>query len=106
MSFDHLSPFSQVTSEHQEWGRGHPVSPAKEEEMVGLTSRTLTTQPSLPKTEGGSQELCGADVALSPPRPCLDPSTAIAAVREAPHVLKVQPRKSDGESSICLCIYC
>ncbi|XP_032771036.1 mitogen-activated protein kinase kinase kinase 19 [Rattus rattus] len=95
-SQEDLTESSQVTSEHQEWGRGHLVSPAKEEEMVGLTSRTLTTQPSLLKTEGGSQELCGADVALSPPRPCLDPSTAIAAVREeAPHVLKVQPRKSD-----------
>ncbi|XP_076797194.1 mitogen-activated protein kinase kinase kinase 19 isoform X2 [Arvicanthis niloticus] len=91
-----LKEINQVTSEHQEWGQVHPVSPPNEVEMVDLTARMLTTQPSLLKTEGSSQELCAADVALSPPRPCLDPSTATSAAREEdPHALKLQQRKSD-----------
>ncbi|XP_021054875.2 mitogen-activated protein kinase kinase kinase 19 [Mus pahari] len=95
-SFPHLSPFSQVTSEHQEREQVHPVSPPDEAEMVGLIARMLTTLPSLLKTEGSSQELCGADVALLPPRPCLDPSLAASAAgEEAPCVLKAQQRPSD-----------
>ncbi|XP_031236910.1 mitogen-activated protein kinase kinase kinase 19 isoform X2 [Mastomys coucha] len=89
-------PPSQVTSEHEEWEQGHPVSGPNEVEMGALTASMLTTQPSLLKTEGSSQELCGAHVALSPPRPCLRPNTAASAAREeAPHVLKVQQGKSD-----------
>lgn len=106
MSFPHLSPFSQVTSEHQEREQVHPVSPPDDAEMVGLTGRMLTTQPSLLKTDGSSEELCGVDVALSPPRPCLDSSLAASAAGEvAPCVLKEQQRQSDGESSSCLCVY-
>lgn len=96
MRFCHLSPCSQVTSEHQERGQAHPVSPPNEVEMVDPAARMLTTQPSLPRTDRSSQELCGADAALPPPRSCLDPSTATAAAREeAPPLPREQRSKSD-----------
>ncbi|NP_035867.2 mitogen-activated protein kinase kinase kinase 19 [Mus musculus] len=95
-SQEDLKESNQVTSEHQEREQVHPVSPPDDAEMVGLTGRMLTTQPSLLKTDGSSEELCGVDVALSPPRPCLDSSLAASAAGEvAPCVLKEQQRQSD-----------
>ena len=91
MGFCHLSPFSQVTSEHQERGQVYPVSPPNEVEIADLAARM----------HGSSQALCGAVAALPPPRPCLDQSKATAAAREeAPPLPRELRRKSDGESSV------
>ncbi|CAH7195555.1 Map3k19 [Phodopus roborovskii] len=81
----------QVSSVPPERGHEHPVSPPNAVEMVGPTAR-----PPCLQREGSSDELHGTDVALLPPRPCLDPSTAMSAAgEEAPHVLKVQQRKPE-----------
>ncbi|XP_036057736.1 mitogen-activated protein kinase kinase kinase 19 [Onychomys torridus] len=85
-SQEDLKEINQVTSVHQEWGQVHPVSPPNAVEMVGL----------LLKREGSSEELCGADVALLPSRPGLDPGTATPAARDGvPHDPRVQQRTSE-----------
>ncbi|KAL1775174.1 mitogen-activated protein kinase kinase kinase 19 isoform X1 [Sigmodon hispidus] len=87
-----LKEMNQV---HQEWGQVPPVSPSDEADRAGLMVR-----PSLLRREGSSEGLCGTDLALLPPRLCLDPSTAMSAAKdEAPPDLKVEQRKSEEFST-------
>ncbi|XP_028730768.1 mitogen-activated protein kinase kinase kinase 19 [Peromyscus leucopus] len=85
-SQEDLKEINQVMSVHQEWGQVHPVSPPHAVGMVGL----------LLKREGSSEELRGADVALFPSRPGLDPGTATSAAREeVPRDPSVQQRTAE-----------
>nr|XP_021497086.1 mitogen-activated protein kinase kinase kinase 19 [Meriones unguiculatus] len=92
-SQEDLKGINQVTSVHQDGAQVHPVSPPSEAEMADLTAKMLAAWPPLLKTAGNPEELCGGHMVLSSPGPCLDPGTAVR--EEAPHVLKVQQRKSD-----------
>lgn len=95
------SPFSQITSSHQEWAQAHAVSHPNEIEMVELRTNTLTMRPLLLQKEESSRELCDVNLGFLLPRSCLEPNISKSVTREdAPHFLKEQQRKSEGNLNI------
>uniref|UniRef100_F7HFC2 Mitogen-activated protein kinase kinase kinase 19 n=1 Tax=Macaca mulatta TaxID=9544 RepID=F7HFC2_MACMU len=94
------SPFSQITSSHQEWAQAHAVSHPNEIEMVELRTNTLTMRPLLLQKEESSRELCDVNLGFLLPRSCLEPNISKSVTREdAPHFLKEQQRKSEESST-------